>query len=94
MRAASVRRDNEKVAEMAQALKIAGVDEKVVEDRYLRGLEFPVRRGLVAEKAFDNGAPEEVVEALRHIRDDCYYDGRQLRDALEEAARRGLRSAG
>ncbi len=73
---------------MAQELKLAGVEEKVVEDRYLHDLEFPVRRGLIAEKAFDNGAPQEVVDALRHIRDDCYYDVRQLHQALEEAARR------
>ncbi len=76
---------------MAQSPKIAGVEERVVEDRFLRGLEFPVRRGLIAERAFDNGAPTEVVEALRNIRDDCYYDARQLHEALEEEARRERR---
>ena len=76
---------------MAQTLKIAGVEEQVVEERYLHGLEFPARRGLVAEKAFDNGAPEEVVHALGNIRDDCFYDARQLHDALQEAARRDRR---
>ncbi len=73
---------------MAPMLKFAGVDEQVVEDRYLKGLEYPVRRGLIAEKAFDNGAPEQVVHALERIRDDCYYDIGQLHEALEEAARR------
>lgn len=53
-----------------------------LEDKYLKGLEFPASKGDVVAKAKANDAPERVLDVLKGIEDEQYKDMAALLEAV------------
>ncbi len=58
-----------------------------LQDRYLRGLEFPATREEAVHGAQENGAPRDVLQVLEAIQDKQYRDMGMLVEATDQAMR-------
>jgi hypothetical protein len=50
--------------------------------RHLVGLDYPARKDEVIARAEQNGAPQEVIEALQALTDERFEDPAEIQAAL------------
>ncbi len=50
--------------------------------RHLAGLDYPARKDEVIAKADQNGAPQEVIEALQALAEEQFDDPAEVQAAL------------
>ncbi len=67
----------------AQASKGGSFDVDPIDvQRHLVGLDYPARKDEVIAKAEQNGAPQEVIEALQALAEEQFDDRSEVQAAL------------
>lgn len=57
-----------------------------LEDKYLKGLDFPAKKSDVIEQAKHNDAPERVIKTLKQIENEEYKDMDSLLEGVGDVA--------
>jgi hypothetical protein len=52
--------------------------------KYLGGVDYPAQRGELVQHAEEQGAPDEVLEALRGLGDRSYADPTEVSEAVTD----------
>ena len=61
---------------------MATPDNPIEVQSYLDGIDYPVRREDLVRHAEERGAPEDVLTALRRVRDEKFDDPTDVSEAI------------
>lgn len=70
------------MADYQNPYQILGVDADEV-STFLEGVDYPATKREILDIAYDNGAPDHILEFLNSLTDQEYYDEAEILSTLE-----------